>query len=205
MKECWSDGELRAHLDGELAAADAERLSAHLEQCTRCAGRASLLAQRAAQVASVMAELAEPEPAWYRPPAEVVRNANRRPVLLAWAAAALAAGVALGILVTPKRTQKAAVIAPAPPPAVEDVKAPPVEAAIELPAHPKPPAAVPAPRHNRKTPAPREYFLALDDEPVETGMVMRVGTADSRVQADILLGPDGRAHAIRLVNDKRRY
>jgi len=45
-------------------------------------------------------------------------------------------------------------------------------------------------------------FLALDDEPIETGVVMRVGVEPGNVLADIVFGPDGRAHAIRLVNSR---
>jgi hypothetical protein len=47
-----------------------------------------------------------------------------------------------------------------------------------------------------------DYFLALDDEPIESGVVMRVGVDPGNLQADIVFGPDGRAHAIRLVSGK---
>jgi len=47
-----------------------------------------------------------------------------------------------------------------------------------------------------------DYYLPLDDEPIETGTVMRVGLANGDVQAELILGPDGRAHAIRMVSVK---
>ena len=56
-------------------------------------------------------------------------------------------------------------------------------------------------RRPRVQPAtPANHFLALDDEPIETGVIMRVGVEPGNFQADIVFGPDGRAHAIRLVN-----
>ena len=46
-----------------------------------------------------------------------------------------------------------------------------------------------------------EYYVALDDEPIEAGVVVRVGFGGGQVPADVIFGPDGRARAIRLVND----
>jgi anti-sigma factor RsiW len=42
-------------------------------------------------------------------------------------------------------------------------------------------------------------FVALDDEPIDTGMVVRVAVGPDQVQADVIVGPDGRARAFRLV------
>jgi len=55
-------------------------------------------------------------------------------------------------------------------------------------------------------PQPRvEDYVALDDEPIESGVVVRVsleaGIDGGQVPADVILGPDGRARAIRLVTD----
>jgi hypothetical protein len=44
-------------------------------------------------------------------------------------------------------------------------------------------------------------FVALDDEPVDTGMVVRVAVGPNQVQADVIIGPDGRARAFRLVGN----
>ena len=48
------------------------------------------------------------------------------------------------------------------------------------------------------------YFVALDDEPFESGVIMRVDVKPGNVQADIVFGHDGRAHAFRLVNASQR-
>jgi hypothetical protein len=50
-----------------------------------------------------------------------------------------------------------------------------------------------------------DFYLALDDDPIETGLVVRVALDSGAVQADVILGPDGRARAFRLVNDKLNY
>jgi hypothetical protein len=51
-------------------------------------------------------------------------------------------------------------------------------------------------------PKPRvEDYVALDDEPIEAGVVVRVGFSGGQVPADVIFGPDGRARAIRLVSD----
>jgi hypothetical protein len=48
------------------------------------------------------------------------------------------------------------------------------------------------------------YFVALDNEPIESGIIMRVDVMPGNVQADIVLGPDGRARAFRVVNAVNR-
>jgi hypothetical protein len=74
-------------------------------------------------------------------------------------------------------------------------------------------AVIPAPavgsvprRPRRVRPAAPEpnYFVALDDEPFESGVIMRVDVKPGNLQADIVFGPDGRAHAFRLVNATQR-
>jgi hypothetical protein len=42
-------------------------------------------------------------------------------------------------------------------------------------------------------------FVALDNEPIDTGVVVRVAVGPNQVQADVIIGPDGRARAFRLV------
>jgi hypothetical protein len=44
-------------------------------------------------------------------------------------------------------------------------------------------------------------FVALDDDPIDAGVVMRVALAEGRMQADVIYSQDGRPRAIRLVND----
>jgi hypothetical protein len=41
----------------------------------------------------------------------------------------------------------------------------------------------------------------LDDEPFEMGVVRRVALGPEEVLADVVFSPDGRARAIRLVDD----
>jgi hypothetical protein len=105
---------------------------------------------------------------------------------------ALAAALAAAFFFLPKH-------APVPPaPAVAQLAAPPAlvpTAAPSVVAHPT--VDRPAPR----LPAPTEEFLRLDDEPIETATIVRVGT-DSGLQADLIVGPDGRAHAIRVVRHR---
>ena len=77
---------------------------------------------------------------------------------------------------------------------------------IESPAIPAQVAmAVAGPRRKpRRTASPQvDQFLALDDEPIESGIVMRV-TVPGSTPADIVFSPDGRARAIRLVNGNQR-
>jgi len=73
------------------------------------------------------------------------------------------------------------------------------------PGHSAPPVAVKPAIIRRVVPvkpkAQVDYYVKLDDEPIETGVVVRVGLDGGQVPADVILGPDGRARAIRLVND----
>jgi hypothetical protein len=69
------------------------------------------------------------------------------------------------------------------------------------------PVERPAPRRARRVRRPTPdaaYFVALDDEPFESGVIMRMDVKPGNVQADIVFGPDGRAHAFRLVNASQR-
>ena len=47
MTQCWSEGELRAYLDGELPPRDMDRLAAHLRECAACGGLCAELEVRA--------------------------------------------------------------------------------------------------------------------------------------------------------------
>jgi hypothetical protein len=72
-----------------------------------------------------------------------------------------------------------------------------------IPALAAPPVPRRARRVRRSAPEPA-YFVALDDEPFESGVIMRVDVKPGNVQADIDFGPDGRAHAFRLVSAAQR-
>jgi anti-sigma factor RsiW len=186
MKPCWPEGDLRAYLDGELTPGTQQELSAHLDACGECAAQCRELSARAARVASLMAELGEiaaPAPLPARP---------RRSWMVA--ALALAAAMAIAFVMLPKRNGQVRPVAQAP--GVVASAAPVAET----------PAAVRHPvrrRVARTKPAPRaDYFLRLDDEPIETGTLVRVGAENGGVQADLILGPDGRAHAIRVIGNQ---
>jgi hypothetical protein len=119
---------------------------------------------------------------------------------------AVAACLALAVYLMPNRQpREEALVLPVRVP----VAAPPPVAATAAAMTPAPvePAERPAPRRARRVrasaPEP-DYFVALDDEPFESGVIMRVDVKPGNVQADIVFGPDGRAHAFRLVNASQR-
>jgi hypothetical protein len=196
MTKCWSEGELRAWLDGELPARDMERAAAHMEQCAACGGIREELAARAACVAAELGSLSETAPA------RTLAPIPRRP-RASWQVVAACAGVpaalVLALVVSPRHEVLRRAVAP--------------QAVVKV--APSPPRAAPAPLQvkpaiiRRRAPAkPKlhvEYYVALDDEPIETGVVVRVnldaGPNGVAVPADVILGPDGRARAIRLVSD----
>ena len=202
ITQCWSEGALRAYLDRELPAQDMELVAAHLAQCAECAGLSMDLAARARRVAVWLEALPEPEvivtgsPAGGTMPRPTV--ARRRWIGLA---AALAAGL---VLLLPRPNHRAVESGPSvavgPPPIVPAAPDPVPRATTQRPIA-RTAAASRKIRRPRVHPAmPANHFLALDDEPIETGVIMRVGVEPGNFQADIVFGPDGRAHAIRLVN-----
>jgi len=52
-----------------------------------------------------------------------------------------------------------------------------------------------------KTAEAAQPFIALDNEPIETGMVVRVAFGPDQVLADVIIAPDGRPRAYRLVDN----
>src|SRR5262249_4236676 len=110
----------------------------------------------------------------------------------------LAASMAAAFLLVSRKPEKRVV--PTPPP----VAAPPAPRAAQPPVTLKP-AIIRRLRPRKQATPPKkteqlEYFLALDDEPVETGIVVRVALDNGRVPADVIVGTDGHPHAIRLVS-----
>src|SRR5450759_1073798 len=192
MTQCWSEGALRAYLDRELPTEDMHRLAAHLRDCTVCDGLCTELAARAAHVSALMELL----PEWGGAMPHPARAPHRRPTWVG-IAVALAAGLAVAAYLMPNRHPREALVLPA--------SAPPLVATVAEMA--PVPAEPPAPRRARRVrpiaPEPA-YFVALDDEPFESGVIMRVDVKPGNVQADIVFGPDGRAHAFRLVNATQR-
>jgi hypothetical protein len=207
MKACWPEGSLRAYHDGELLPADMELIAAHLAECPHCEALADEVAGRASRVAKLMSALPPTEQVIWMPrrvAAPVRARAVKWPVW-AGAAVALAAGIAVATWMAPKPEEYRAV-APRATPAGVKPEVPEVQAGIPAIR----PGVRPAAAEHRMTPvsrrpvqrAPRkQLFLALDDEPIETGIVVRVALGEAEIPADVIFGTDGRAHAIRLVSN----
>src|SRR4051812_2989368 len=129
MKQCLTEGDLRAYLDRELPATDRDRVAAHVAECGACDLAYREISARAERIATALSALGDGI-------AETRPKPAVRPMVLwpRWAAAvAMAAGLAL-LLVSPKA---------------------------------KPPAA---PALALETGA----FVALDNEPIDAGLVVRV-------------------------------
>jgi hypothetical protein len=198
MTNCWSEGALRAYLDRELPAPDMKAVAAHLGECSDCDALCAELAGRAARVFALLETL--PEPAIV---AAMPRTPSRTRSKWLWtgAAVALAAGLAIASFLVPKR----------PEPPVAQMVAVPESPATPVQSVAADPATAPAPAVRqaasripiRKRPAAStDYFLALDDEPIESGVIMRMAIQPGNTQADIVFDPGGRARAIRLVSNK---
>jgi anti-sigma factor RsiW len=197
MRECWDEGGLRAYLDRELPLEEMTRIAVHVGGCAECHARYNELAGRAARVAALMEALevgavaSAPGP----PPRHwtMRRRIAARPV--ATAVLALAAAAALAFVLLPKRaeTPKPVVAPHGVPvrPVVQQAATPPVETPEPSPPRAKSP--------KREKPPNVQYYLALDDEPIDTGVVMRVALDGTGVQADVIFDADGRPRAIRTV------
>jgi hypothetical protein len=182
MTGCWSEGELRAYLDRELASAGMEAIRVHLAECPNCAIAYEDIAGRAARVQALMGDL------------EVV-PATRPVRQWRWAAAAaLAAAVLLAILLIPRHGARKPVMVV---PAVIPAELPQPEPRLVTVADVPPPAATQARsvRH-RKPGNDVQYYIPLDDDPIDTGLVMRVALAGG-IQADVIVDSAGRPRAIR--------
>lgn len=194
MKQCWAEGDLRAYADGELPRETQEQIGRHLEICAACNARHGELSTRAARVSQLIAMLPEMATTGAVRVAPM-RAHHSRPLTVV--ALSLAAALAIGFIVLPKRGKLVAPVAKAPvvvAPAPAEKPVVSARGARPLPVRRR--AARP------KAPPDADYFLRLDDEPIETGTVVRVGAENGDVQAELILGPDGRAHAIRLIREE---
>lgn len=208
MTKCWSEGELRACLDRALPEHELEAVRLHLEECPACARRSAALAERASRVSMLMATLADgancrvPRPAAAAVPALAQTGHRRWNPAWRWTGvpAAIAAAVTLAFVLAPSRTPHnlpvtqpiAAKTGPAPDrePGVAPLAA----------AHPAVPVRPRRPVTQKPQPRPgAEYYLALDDEPIDTGVVMRVALGGGDLQADVIFDSQGRPRAIRPV------
>ncbi len=201
--KCWSEGELRAFIDRELPPEEMDRVSAHLEECSECGDLWAELAGRASHVSALMNELAEMEPVVRG--GRLPRRANS-PWRWGGVAAALAAGLAIGIVAMPKRGAQVAVAPPAPVVQSAASMTEPAGPVVSLAAGT--PAKVAPARRSRRPSIPAAQsnpFLALDNDPIEAGVVLRVALGPREVPADVIIDSDGRPRAIRLVNFKSNH
>lgn len=183
MSSCWQEGDWRAYVDGELPAEEMAAGARHLGECAACAALHAELAGRAARVGAMLMELDEA-------PVLAGRTAPVRHVWK-WAAAGLAAAAALtaAFVLAPKRTEVASASR-----VTQPVAAAVATSGRAAPAIVKRAAAV---KTHRRTARP-QYFLALDDEPIDTGTVMRVAL-ESGIEADVIVDDSGRPRAIRAI------
>ncbi len=188
MNRCFEDGDLRAFADGELPVESLQEIAGHLEICPQCSERHREISERAARVYGMLSALSETGRA-----VPVSRPRPRR--LWQVAVLAVAAALAMAFVLLPKH-------APVRPVPVAQVAVPP--APIQTATTVVRPAAMPpaARRTVPRRPAPTDEFVRLDDEPIETATLVRVSADNGALQADLILGPDGRAHAIRVVRNQ---
>jgi hypothetical protein len=200
MKDCWDEGCLRAYLDRELPPEEMTRVAMHLGGCELCHARYNELAGRAARVTALMETLevrrtVSPQiaavPRWKKAPA--------RPV--AMAVLALAATAAMAFVLLPKRGETpkpvAAPLAAPSRPAMQQAALPESEPKVDRPA--PSPVKAKGPGQKRAKGPSAQYYLALDDEPIDTGVVMRMALDGAGVQADVIFDAEGRPRAIRTV------
>jgi hypothetical protein len=181
-----------------------ERVAAHLGECPVCEARRAELAGRAARVSALMGAFPEPERVASLPLITRRPRTGRR-----WAAAAalLAAAVVIAFVLAPKR------VAPVAEHPMQVL--PPVSSGGAVPSLPASGMGHPAllgqiaqsRTENKKVksnflgklPKPADYYLALDNEPIETGVVVRVALGPTEIPADVIFDQAGRARAIRLI------
>jgi Putative zinc-finger len=201
---CLDEGTLQAYLDSELAELRMRSVADHVEVCARCRDRMGHLASTMGLVNAWFSAL---PPEDVQAPAGAPRIGAPTPrrhwrwaaVGLAAVLAALAALFFAGMRPTPAKQAHSLQ-----PPALQPQAGPPQVAAAA-------PLRAPVRRLVRR-PKPRratEEFVPLDGaDPMQIGMVVRVmlpvsdasvGGGVREIAADVAIGEDGRARAIRFV------
>ena len=212
MRGCLHEGALAAYLDGELPEATRRRAAGHLQSCARCRARLEHVGATAARVNALLDALAGEVPVAATSavlPLRAVPESDAPWVRWAVAAAVgvLAMGAVLGVLTMARHPQVAA-------PALVAKKQATVPPAPAIVSRTVTPDVKPKFRRVRKSkPLPRlDDFLALDDgDPIQVGVVVRVMLpapgfaampqtgATQVIMADLVIGEDGQARAIRFV------
>lgn len=208
--KCLSAGTLQAYLDHELPEIEMRDAGAHVESCAGCRGRLAAIEETAKRVHAWLdvltpEELAAPVRTVPRIPA-VARPRQWRWIAVA-AALVLAASAAAFIT---KHDRKFAV--------PTKVAAAPTVVRSAVVRDPEPQRVVPhravqvrkrvPSRHRDAQPAGNGFIALGDPDPMQIGVVvrMKVPIADTwlpgqtqEVAADLVIGEDGRARAIRFV------
>jgi anti-sigma factor RsiW len=201
--KCWSEGDLRAFIDRELPPEEMDRVSAHLEECSDCGDHWAAIAGRSSRVSTLMAALTETEPVIST--GRVPRHSRHSWRWVA-VAAGIAAGLVIGMVAMPKRATEVALAPPQPPPVVQTQVTRPESPAPVVTLAASTPARLASARRPKRPAAPKpqigDTFLALDNDPIEAGVVLRVALGPREVPADVIIDSDGRPRAIRLVNSK---
>ncbi len=195
----YPDGDLRAWLDRELEPEQQAAVGAHLEACPECRALRERLSARASFVMGALDELPavrvarEPAPSgWSWVPA------------WRWAVPPVAIAACLAVLMwmSPKHPAELSPVVPVHQNAKSEVHPVPAASLEAQPAVPHPMANRPAALHKKPAQQPEtEHFVALDNEPIESGVVVRVSSQSGGFEADVIVGPDGRARAIRVLSE----
>jgi anti-sigma factor RsiW len=202
MMGCLNEGALEAYLDGELPEVKRHRAVEHLQSCGRCRARLEYVGATAARVNALLDALVVEVPMAASSAVSPLRATSGPDAgWVRWAVAAvgvLAMGAVLDVLTMARRPQVAA-------PALAAKKQATLQPAPAIVSRTVAPAVKPGLRHVRRSkPLPRlDDFLALDDGgPIQVGVVVRVMLqtgATQAIMADLVIGEDGQARAIRFV------
>ncbi|MFN7996219.1 MAG: zf-HC2 domain-containing protein [Bryobacteraceae bacterium] len=211
MRKCLNDGLLRTWLDGELPENEMALARAHVEVCEQCAEKLARLEASAARVSSRLGCLG-PEDLQIASLAQDSAGSIRTVVRRVWpavgVAAALAAVLFLGLALVRRPAP------PVPAPIARAMKREPPATVVRIPVTKSPKTAQkarPARRQRPRPPKPEPLWALDGSDPMQMGMVVRVmvpatelamsaqAGGPREIAADVVIGEDGRARAIRFV------
>jgi|GEM_PF-4422646 len=217
MITCLSDGSIQAFLDGELTVRETNSASSHFAECAACTQKMSAMKTRAHTVDLMLGMLGEESVGAVAP----IAYAKHIPMVFAaqkrrYGFAASMTAVAALLLIVMLRM----VNTPAPPPQQPSEKKHEVvglvNAQVEEPAispvQANPTPAIKAQAKKNTVPADDGGFISLNaDDPIQIGKIVKMSLpaslfspndsmpSNERVMAEVLVGEDGRARAIRLL------
>jgi hypothetical protein len=162
-----------------------EAVERHLTECRQCSALSAELSVRAAYVGALMGALQQRPKAPARAPRTAPRRAIAAALVLAAACLLLIALVHKPVEVGQAGSLRRIVNPPTP--------------VVQIATTPQPRASLRA-AHVSKRPSAVRYYLALDDDPIESGVVLRVTLPDSGLLADVIFDEQGRPRAVRPLN-----